>query len=161
MYSIHATPAKIDSQSKKARLSTSEEMGVRLCGMQVWRDTVYEYMDKYAGRLVKSSGFLDVIQTFLRDGLDVKGLLSRLTMIEVLIRRYPKMRLYSSSLLFVYDAVGSSNKIYVWMIDFANAVGWKDGEIVGGACPVEGGGGPDEGYLKGLKSLRDVFSGLC
>lgn len=35
-YGDDATPSKIESQSLKAANSTSVQLGVRICGMQVW-----------------------------------------------------------------------------------------------------------------------------
>jgi hypothetical protein len=161
MYSIHAKSAKVASQSKKARESTSEAMGIRVCGMQVWKDGAFKYMDKYKGRKVQAHEFSDIIRGFLHPNLDLTGLCKRLEEIKELVHTYPNMRLYSSSLLFVYDAAGNT-RIDVWMIDFANAVGWDDdSEMDGASYPVEGEGGCDMGYVKGLRSLKNVFSELA
>jgi hypothetical protein len=74
------------------------------------------------------------------------------------------MRLYSSSLLLVYDgAIEGGGVVSVWMIDFANAIGWTQSTedlILGTPYPPESIGEPDMGYLLGLDSLIRAFESM-
>ena len=112
-YGIEATEKKRKSQQQKCKSTTSRQLGVRLCGMQVWntRTETYLFEDKYAGRDLKAGREVqDALTRFLYDGSSytsvlrhVPILLEKIDRMEKLIRNLTGYRFYASSLLFLYD----------------------------------------------------------
>jgi inositol-hexakisphosphate 5-kinase len=112
-YGVDATKKKQMSQRAKCRTTTSQELGVRVCGMQVWNAPrkAYIFEDKYAGRDVKPGrDFQNALIRFLYDGASnasvarhIPPLLEKLSRLERIILNLPGYRFYASSLLMLYD----------------------------------------------------------
>ncbi|CAI7584846.1 unnamed protein product [Penicillium glandicola] len=112
-YGIEANEKKKKSQRRKCRSTTSQQLGVRLCGMQSWNVKKQEYIfeDKYFGRDLKSGReFQDALTRFLYDGVSYASvakkipiILEKLALLEHMIRQLNSYRLYASSLLILYD----------------------------------------------------------
>ncbi|MCJ1383139.1 hypothetical protein MMC17_006252 [Xylographa soralifera] len=112
-YGIEASKKKVLSQQQKCKTTTSQRLGVRLCGMQVWnaRKQAYLFEDKYAGRDIKEGrAFKDALTRFLYDGVSyvsvarhIPVLLERIAKLEKIISKLPGYRFYASSLLLLYD----------------------------------------------------------
>ena len=112
-YGVEATKKKRDSQRQKCKSTTSQQLGVRLCGMQVWnaKTSEYTFEDKYAGRDIRAGReFQDALLRFLSDGHSnttalrhIPPLLEKLTELENIIRDLPGYRFYASSLLMLYE----------------------------------------------------------
>ena len=113
-YGIEANEKKRKSQRQKCKVTTSRQLGVRLCGMQVWNAKKQEYLfeDKYAGRDLKAGReFQDALKRFLYDGVTHRSILRHIPVVlgkidklEKMIRNLPGYRFYASSLLFLYDS---------------------------------------------------------
>jgi len=110
MYGDFATEKKRKSQDKKARLSTSGKLGVRLCGYQRYSKSTrsFQRVDKYEGRKVDVEKFQELLEVFFTVG----GLLQRSVINSVIhqvenLRRIvlnlDRFRFYSSSLLIVFE----------------------------------------------------------
>ena len=183
-YGIDADEKKKKSQRGKCKATTSQQLGVRLCGMQVWnvKEQSYLFEDKYFGRDLKAGHeFQAALTRFLYDGLSYKSvsthsavLLEEIAKLEEIIRDLPGYRFYSSSLLMLYDggtkgtpesaetvrsASGDSPKsskssISIKIVDFANCVTAEDELPESVPCPPHEPDGIDKGYLRGLRSLR-------
>lgn len=112
-YGVDATPKKQESQQGKCAKTTSRELGVRVCGLQVWdvRKQAYVFKDKYFGRNLKAGReFQDALFRFLYDGENLSSvlrhiptILQRLSELEVIIRSLNGYRFYAASLLMFYD----------------------------------------------------------
>ena len=113
-YGLDADEKKKKSQRKKCKLTTSQQLGVRLCGMQVWnvKEQSYLFEDKYFGRDLKAGReFQDALTRFLYDGVSYKSvlrhipvILEKIAKLENIIRNLPGYRFYASSLLMLYDS---------------------------------------------------------
>ena len=112
-YGIEADEKKQRSQRRKCQMTTSRELGVRVCGMQIWnvKTQSYVFEDKYYGRDLKAGKeFQDALKRFFWDGTGYKAatrhipvILEKITALESMIRKLPGYRFYASSLLMLYD----------------------------------------------------------
>ncbi|KAK4543574.1 hypothetical protein LTR36_005469 [Oleoguttula mirabilis] len=112
-YGVEADEKKQKSQRRKCKTTTSQELGVRVCGMQVYnvRSQSYLFEDKYFGRDLKAGNeFKDALTRFFFDGIGyaqalkhIPSLLEKITALDRIIRILPSYRLYASSLLLIYD----------------------------------------------------------
>ena len=112
-YGIEANEKKKKSQRRKCQTTTSQQLGVRLCGMQTWDVKKQEYLfeDKYFGRDLKSGReFQNALTRFLYDGVNYASvakripiILDQLVLLESMVRKLRRYRFYASSLLILYD----------------------------------------------------------
>lgn len=113
-YGIEANKKKMESQRRKCKTTTSQQLGVRICGMQTYNVKKQQptYEDKYFGRDVKAGReFRDALTRFLYDGISyssvsrhIPTILDKISKLENMVRRLPGYRFYASSLLMLYDA---------------------------------------------------------
>ncbi|KAF2267118.1 SAICAR synthase-like protein [Lojkania enalia] len=112
-YGVEADEKKQRSQRRKCQMTTSCELGVRVCGMQIWNVKTQSYIfeDKYYGRDLKAGKeFQDALKKFFWDGNGYKSatrhipvILEKISALEGMIRQLPGYRFYASSLLMLYD----------------------------------------------------------
>jgi inositol-hexakisphosphate 5-kinase len=184
-YGLVANEKKKRSQRRKCQLTTSRELGVRVCGMQVWdaKKQTYLFQDKYFGRDLKAGrDFQDTLTRFLYDGVSYSSvlkhipvILEKISRLEDMIRHLPGYRFYASSLLLLYDGSPDSEggkdarqtgedkserpkaPIDLKIVDFANCVTAEDQIPETTPCPPKNRWDIDRGYLRGLRSLRMYF----
>lgn len=119
-YGLEADEKKKKSQRRKCMMTTSQELGVRLCGMQVWNVEKQSYLfeDKYFGRDLKAGrDFQDALKRFLYDGVSyasvsrhIPVVLEKIAKLEKMIGGLPGYRFYASSLLMLYDGESSRDE---------------------------------------------------
>ncbi|KAI1059236.1 hypothetical protein LB507_003716 [Fusarium sp. FIESC RH6] len=124
-YGVEATPKKQKSQTEKCRNTTSAELGVRICGLQVWNaeKQTYDFQDKYYGRKLKAGDeFQGALQKFLYNGQDLHSILrhipvvlKKLTQLEQIVSKLDGYRFYAASLLMFYDGDTSEDDDYETM----------------------------------------------
>ncbi|KAF7187450.1 putative inositol polyphosphate kinase [Pseudocercospora fuligena] len=185
-YGVEATEKKQQSQRMKCKMTTSRELGVRVCGMQVYnvRDQKYNFEDKYFGRDLKAGAdFQNALKRFFFDGIGhasalkhIPTVLEKINQLDRIIRKLPGYRLYASSLLMIYDrgdadtngkvkeAWNADGKpaqypdIKLKIVDFANCVTAESlPNVQHKPCPPHNPDHIDRGYLRGLRSLRLYF----
>jgi inositol-hexakisphosphate kinase len=120
-YGVDANAKKQASQRRKCAETTSRELGVRVCGLQVWdvASQSYIFQDKYFGRDLKAGRqFQDALVRFLYNGVDYRSvlrhiptILKKLSQLEVLIRKLAGYRFYAASLLMFYDGDEEYNPV--------------------------------------------------
>ncbi|KAF1946100.1 SAICAR synthase-like protein [Clathrospora elynae] len=119
-YGVEANEKKQRSQRRKCQMTTSRELGVRVCGMQIWNVKTQSYIfeDKYFGRDLKAGKeFQDALKRFFWDGTGYKAatrhipvILEKISQLERMIRKLPGYRFYASSLLMLYDSGDGESK---------------------------------------------------
>lgn len=180
-YGVDANEKKRASQTKKCAMTTSRELGVRICGMQVWnrKTNTYLFQDKYYGRNLKAEvDFQATLTRFLHDGrTEEEGggvfydkipiILNKLSKLEKIIRELKGYRFYASSLLFLYDGgyyevdedlfsnikKEPSFDIDIKIVDFANCI-IQEKLSYKTNYPPKHPDSCDYGYIKGLRTLR-------
>lgn len=181
-YGIDANESKKQSQQLKCAITTSKSLGVRVCGLQVFRSSLNNkeenesnsiidesclIKDKYFGRKIQiGMQFCKILAKFLYNGRDNYSILIK---IPILINKFEQLynifeklvgyRLYGSSVLLMYDADNMNiNNVKVKIIDFAQSVisdEYKNNSDY--TNPPTYPQFPDKGYLRGLRSLQIYF----
>lgn len=151
-YGVEATAKKQKSQQRKCAQTTSRELGVRVCGLQVWdaKSQEYVFRDKYYGRSIKAGPeFQEALTRFLYDGADrtsilrhIPTVLHKLSKLEVIVQRLRGYRFYAASLLVTYDGVQSDQNNYDTAIEDSTTDFATDNE--------------DMNYVRKRKNKREI-----
>lgn len=184
-YGIDADEKKQASQRRKCKSTTSKELGVRVCGMQMYNEITKktEWKDKYFGRDLKAGKeFRDTLRSFFYNGVDHEAAkrlipiaLEKIGALEQIVKKLPGYRFYGSSLYIIYDCGTARSSapsakdepredddarkpdIHVKIIDFANCVTAETTDLKGVQAPPARPDGIDTGYLRGLRTLNVYF----
>ncbi|KAH3760618.1 inositol hexakisphosphate kinase 3 [Pelomyxa schiedti] len=139
---------KRERQIAKCANSTSSTLAFRICGMLVFlpASSTYRFQDKYVGRVLPMEQLKDRLGEFFENGTT-----RRLDLLPLFIEKFktlakrledsPYYRMYSVSMLAIYDSDSDSPKGDARIIDFAKTYILKPGEV----C--------DDDVLRGLRNL--------
>ncbi|KAJ2747667.1 inositol polyphosphate kinase kcs1 [Coemansia sp. BCRC 34301] len=113
-HGVNAPAKKVVSQTIKCAATTSKELGVRMCGLQVFKAdrNRYLFQDKYYGRSLNKFTFQRTLLEFLDNGESIQAFLIPALLVKLrnLYRAVEQMhgfRFFGSSLLLVYDGYAS------------------------------------------------------
>ncbi|CCG23181.1 transcription factor [Candida orthopsilosis Co 90-125] len=169
-YGVDASFKKQQSQRQKCLTTTSRKLGVRLCGLQIFKYNNHRLIrDKYFGRRIKIGvQFCKVLAKFLYNGKDVYSILFRiphlidqLQALYSIFKKIPGYRMYGSSILLMYEggAIQQDQPANVKIIDFAQSV-ISEEEKDHVNIPPSHPNLVDYGYLRGIHSLIFYFTSI-
>jgi len=105
-----ASAEKRRRQMEKCAATTSARLGVRLGGMQVFREDlgVFLYKDKYFGRKLDEEGLKHSLHDFFHNGrtlrtIAIEAVLNKLKKLKEAVEAQTSFRFYSTSLLISYE----------------------------------------------------------
>lgn len=165
-YGVDALAKKQELQRRKCAATTSRQLGVRVCGLQIFHKNRAEPIikNKYFGRRVRAGAqFCRILALYLYDGKTSMLVLEKIGPLVRRLRRLYKVcqelkgyRLYGLLVLLMHDAASESDSnVKVKIIDFARLAvpGHSDNGAIPPAHPQEA----DQGYLRGLLTLITYF----
>jgi len=142
-------------QATLDKISTSESLGFRICGMRAWQLEGKEYIvrDKPWGMGIKVTQMEAALRSFFHNGVEfrtdlITEVLPHLYNILEWFKAQRIFRFYGSSILFVYDGANVEKPVIKSkMVDFAHTVRIRDG-------------GKDDSYKYGLVTLIDILENM-
>jgi len=145
-----ASPEKRELMHKKDMGTTTCSLGVRITAMKIYQADKQDYVSygKDWGKNVTDANFLESLIVYFNNGKEIRRSLAPLFLEKLLkvqgwINSQTALRIYSSSLLFIYDGE-DSDEVELKMIDFAHVHEITDG-------------GKDDGYITGMNNLIEFM----
>jgi len=155
-YGEDADEAKKANMAAKDQKSTTWSLGARITAVKVYQVETGDYIKKSKdyGKTIKTENFQSALSEYFHNGKELRrGLipkfLEKIMEIKEWIESQGELRLYSSSILFVYDGEGSDDNVVIKLIDFAHVFKITDE-------------GKDDGYIFGvnnvIQSLEAIYA---
>ncbi|KAF4555444.1 Inositol polyphosphate kinase-like protein [Elsinoe fawcettii] len=192
-----APEAKRQKLDKVAQETTSGSMGFRVAGMKVWRGNDYQTYDKFYGRQLNPENVKQAFEEFFDHTGDspdnqsfddvYPGAIEAVEEVERVISAQ-ESRMYSASLLFVYEGDRTARRNAIKSFKKAQGVSKTDGSPADSALEAEEedddddeteiklfdvrvidfahatwtpGAGPDENMLHGIRSVLQVMKSIA
>jgi len=153
-----ASPEKREGMEKKDKESTTFSLGMRITAMKVYQSTNGDYIKtgKKEGQKVTEETFSEALSQYFKNGKSfrknlIPHFLERLAKVQQWAENQGELRLYSSSVLLIYDGEEDENevpRVEIRIIDFAHAFKIEDG-------------GKDHGYIFGINNLVKVLKEMA
>ena len=170
-YGLNASHEKRERHKTLCASTTSSALGLRICGMQVYKTSVgkFYFENKYQGRLLTVETFTESLLRFFHNGERILGeyipiFMGKLQRLIDCLEQLPRHRFFSSSLLFVYDSDATPESAALKMIDFDNSTVDIMQEDLGQESDedslLEEAHSPDRNCLFGLYNLRHLLENL-
>jgi len=154
-YGEDASPEKKASMEAKDKKSTTWTLGARITAMKVYQTETGDYIKKgkAEGKDVTTENFRAALSEYFHNGKELRKelipkFLEKIYKIKEWIESQSELRLYSSSILFVYDGEGDNDNVVIRIIDFAHVFKIADQ-------------GKDEGYIFGVNNLISHLEGIA
>jgi hypothetical protein len=160
-YGLDATETKKRSKIAKELMSTSHTLGFRIGGLRQWDVSAdsWKCMGRHEARALSVNGVRDVLADFGAI-LGTTALLERFRELIAGLRDVFEVqndfRLYTSSLLLIYDAARPVETARISMVDFAYTYLVEEVH----AAPDGDSDVRDEGYYFGLTTLVEMLTGV-
>jgi len=143
------------SMEKKDKKSTTYPLGVRITAMKVYQHHTGDYIKKgkAEGKDVIVDKFQSALAEYFHNGKNLRKeliphFLDRLNNVVSWAESQGDVRIYSSSVLFIYDGEEDEDiRVGLKLIDFAHVHKITDG-------------GKDEGYIYGIKNLVQYLQNI-
>jgi hypothetical protein len=150
-----AKPEKRQSMEDKDKSTTTVTLGQRITGYRTWKKNKNDFLKvgKDVTKKINDKNYLEHLREFFHNGevfrVDIaRHYLAVLEGVWQFMSTQSKIRMYSSSILFVFDALNNQAHGRLKLIDFAHVFDIKDG-------------GHDDSYLFGLEKLLHFFREMC
>eukprot|EP00698_Gefionella_okellyi_P024811 TRINITY_DN8853_c0_g1_i1.p1 TRINITY_DN8853_c0_g1~~TRINITY_DN8853_c0_g1_i1.p1 ORF type:complete len:251 (-),score=48.47 TRINITY_DN8853_c0_g1_i1:191-943(-) len=145
-----APAQKVLQRAEVARTTTTARLGLRVCGIKISKSAEIVKISPSDGKKLTADGLISNLREFFTNGPNWQDRLRhyqhRLDQIAALVQSQQAYKFYSTSLLFVYDAASADTTGWdLRMIDFAQS---------------QRGGTTDDGYMTGVRTLRQIMSEL-
>ncbi|KAH0793969.1 inositol hexakisphosphate kinase [Histomonas meleagridis] len=154
-FEIDASPEKIQAQLDHIKDTTTPTHAIRIIDARMRKDNTITYKcDRIQGHKLNISEVCDLLHKFFpgkRKHEFIENICKIRSAFLETIEIFPKMRLYSASILAVYDG-DSDAPMKVTIIDFAHA--YLDVDIEGGDSTDSF---YDDNTVKGLQTLIDLL----
>jgi len=151
-----ASPEKKASMEAKDKKSTTHPLGMRITAMKVYQVESGDYVKtgKAEGKDVTVDNFQSALSAYFHNGKELRkelipAFIEKIQKIREWMETQGELRIYSSSVLFVYDGEeGSDNQnVAVKIIDFAHVFKISDD-------------GKDDGYIFGINNLLNTLEAI-
>jgi len=146
-YGEDASEEKKASMEAKDKKSTTWTLGARITAMKVFRHDINDYIKKgkAEGKDVTAENFGSALSEYFHNGKELRKslipkFLEKIYKIKEWAESQSDLRIYSSSILFVYDADEENDNVIIKLIDFAHVFKITDE-------------GKDDGYIFGVNNL--------
>lgn len=149
-----ADETKKANMAAKDAKSTTGTLGARITAIKVYQVESGEYIKKSKdyGKTIKTEDFQSALSEYFHNGKTLRKtlipkFLEKIRLVKEWIESQGDVRMYSSSILFVYDGDESNDEVVIKLIDFAHVFKITDN-------------GKDDGYIFGVNNVIQYLEAI-